>query len=139
MTKFFTLVVGDFTENNVHDFVINVALSGQSNAQYFDGSEWISFNNLNHELLESCASFYTNDDTKVIVTGGIDFEGVLFDKVWIFDFLERTYSLTSQKLPKAVAGHSCTSVQLYNYDIVSKNLREIFLNFFSSALFSFFF
>ena len=121
-------MVGDFTENNVHDFVINVALSGQSNAQYFDGSEWISFNNLNHELLESCASFYTNDDTKVIVTGGIDFEGVLFDKVWIFDFLERTYSLTSQKLPKAIAGHSCTSVQLYNHDMVST--RYLFDNFF---------
>ena len=130
MTKFFTLVVGDFTENNVHDFVINVALSGQSNAQYFDGSEWISFNNLDHELLESCASFYANDDTKAIVTGGIDFEGVLFDKVWIFDFLERTYSLTTQKLPKAIAGHSCTSVQLYNHDMVST--RIIFNCFFFS-------
>ena len=132
-------MVGDFTENYVKNWLINVVLTGQSSAQYFDGSKWISFNNLDHKLLESCASFYANDDTKVIVTGGIDFEGVLFDKVWIFDFLERTYSLTSQKLPKAVAGHSCTSVQLYNYDIVSKNLREIFLNFFSSALFSFFF
>ena len=99
-----------------------VSFSGQSNAQYFDGSKWISFNNLNHELLESCASFYANDDTKAIVTGGIDFEGVLFDKVWIFDFLERTYSLTTQKLPKAIAGHSCTSVQLYSHDIVSTKI-----------------
>ena len=133
MTKFFTLVVGDFTENYVKNWLINVVLTGQSSAQYFDGSKWISFNNLDHKLLESCASFYANDDTKVIVTGGIDFEGVLFDKVWIFDFLERTYGLTSQKLPKAIAGHSCTSVQLYNHDIVST--KNHFNDFFSLHLF----
>ena len=74
------------------------------------------------QLLESCASFYTDDDTKAIITGGIDFDGVLFDKVWIFDSLEKTYTLTSQKLSNAVAGHSCASVQLYNNDIVSLNI-----------------
>ena len=99
--------------------MINIMISGQSGTQYFDGYKWISFANVDHELLESCASFDPNDDTKAIITGGIDFNGVLFDKVWNFDFHEKTFRQTSQKLPKAIAGHSCASVQLYNDDIVS--------------------
>ena len=133
-------MVGDYTKNYVKNWLKKVSFSGQSNAQYFDGSKWISFNNLDHELLESWASFYANDDTKVIITGGIDFDGVFFDKVWIFDFLERTYGLTTQKLPKAVAGHSCTSVQLYNHDIVStRNIFNYFFFFFITPFFHFFF